>query len=202
MFVPKLYKAPSAAAVKEFIKKYDFATVISTGGDFPIATHIPLMYDEPSNTLIGHISIANEQKDAFANKAPILSIFSQAHSYISSSWYQKLNVPTWNYIAVHVNGIGRILSDQELLDHLKSLTNLYEAGRENAFTVEAMPEKMLDAHLKGVIGIAIDVTEVQASFKLSQNRNDQDYEQIISELRALGDQFSNEIADEMAKLRE
>ena len=53
----------------------------------------------------------------------LLAIFSGVHTYISSSWYNHENVPTWNYLAVHVSGKIRLIEGQELMDHLKSLTD-------------------------------------------------------------------------------
>ena len=63
----------------------------------------------------------------------MLIIYQGAHAYVSSSWYEKENVPTWNYQAVHLYGEATVLNEQETIDGLKTLLTKYEQNRENQF---------------------------------------------------------------------
>jgi len=204
MYVPKLNEAPSIEAVEQFIKENGFATLIGQLDNGPIATHLPLMIlDKPTGDkcLIGHISIANPQRDCFDGVQDMMAIFREQHTYISSSWYDHINVPTWNYIAVHVYGKVKPINHEELYSSLDHLTQKYEGDNPSAFNIKQMPDDMLHKEMKGIIGFEMDVSNVIGKYKLSQNRDDKNYFEIINKLEERGDEFSIQIAAEMKKLR-
>lgn len=205
MYVPSMFTAKSLKDVETYIKKNSFATLISQGaGGRPIGTHIPLQYVEKGGEefLYGHIAKANQQKLSFDKEQDLLAIFMETHAYISSSWYDHVNVPTWNYIAVHVYGKARVITGKELYRSIDSLVNEFESKRPNRFHLSDFGEEELSAHLNGLIGFEMTVDQVEASYKLSQNRKDEDYFEIIKQLEATGDSLSMHIADEMKKNRE
>ncbi len=127
-------------------------------------------------------------------------MFQGPHAYISSSWYNHENVPTWNYLAVHVYGKIRIIEGEELLNHLKKLTDTYESGRPNRVSVEGMSEAYLQGQIRALVGFEIRITEVQASAKLSQNRDQTNFENIITELSKSDFDLDQKVAEEMRKL--
>src|SRR6187402_3094913 len=107
MYIPREYKNEDLASVKEFIQSNGFAILVSEAEGKPWATHLPLVLDtnsEGKDILFGHISKANKQWKDFDPDKEVLAIFSGPHAYISSSWYDHVNVPTWNYLAVHIYG--------------------------------------------------------------------------------------------------
>jgi len=131
----------------------------------------------------------------------VLAIFNGPHAYVSSGWYNHANVPTWNYIAVHLSGKLRISNDEELYAHLSRLTTHYERKMEKPQDVSTMPPEMVNAQMKGILGFTIEVTEIKGKWKLSQNRNDEDFKRVIAELQKLDEYDSKRIAEEMKKLR-
>lgn len=204
MYVPRKFQPPSLKSVYSFIKENGFATLVSSAKSMPIATHTPLMYtndEDGQEYLVGHISMANEQREVIQQGAPCLAIFMNHHSYISPTWYDHVNVPTWNYVAVHVSGVFEELTPEELLSSLHDLVSKYEGSSQAAFSISDMPEDMLKRELRGVIGFRIKVDKIEASYKLSQNRNDTSYYTVIEELEKKGDEFSQLIADEMKRIR-
>ena len=78
------------------------------------------------DVLVGHMSKLNPQWGNFHDNEEVLAIFNGPHTYVSSSWYEKENVPTWNYIAVHVYGKIKIIVGAELLNSLRKLVDKYE----------------------------------------------------------------------------
>jgi transcriptional regulator len=126
-------------------------------------------------------------------------IFQGPNTYVSSSWYDHENVPSWNYIAVHVYGKAHIQSEEELIESLRQLTKKYEQDSVHPVSVDTMSEKFLHTELRGTIGFEITVERMEASYKLSQNRNEKNHTQIISELEKRGDKNSVSIANEMRK---
>ena len=141
---------------------------------------------------------------AFAMLMPmtaiVLVIFSGAHTYISSSWYDHENVPTWNYLAVHVYGKVKLHSLEESIEALKRLVNKYEAKSEKPVRIEDLSKKtMLQAC--GIVSFEIEITAVEAKKKLSQNRDDKNYQTIISKLENSNDNQAIAVAEEMKKNR-
>jgi transcriptional regulator len=196
MYIPSLFNQENPEEIKSFISQNSFGILISQVEGKPWATHLPLELDvnvKGEHVLLGHVSRGNKQWREFNNEE-VLAIFNGPHTYISSSWYDHENVPTWNYLAVHVYGKIRIIEGDELLDSLKKLTNKYEAHSKNPVTVEGMSKKFLETELRGIVGFEILITDIQAAYKLSQNRDAKNKESIIKELENRGDASSKEIA--------
>lgn len=203
MYIPELYKNENPEDIRSFLKSNSFGILINQTSGKLWGTHIPLELDTNTNgkeVLLGHISKENPQWKGFEKDAEILAIFSGPHSYISSSWYDHENVPTWNYIAVHVYGKIRIIEGDEMLSSLKKLVDKYEAASENPVKIENLSaETMLQT--KGIVAFEIEITEIQAQKKLSQNRDDKNHAVIVSELQKSDDPNAHSIACEMAKQR-
>jgi transcriptional regulator len=149
--------------------------------------------------LVGHISKANPQWKNFEADSNVLAIFNGPHSYISSSWYDHENVPTWNYIAVHIYGKVNIIEGDKLLNTLKKLVDKYESQSEKPISVDKMSEKFISKEIKGIIGFEIVITEIQSAYKLSQNRDAQNHENITSELRKSNNPDAHLVATAMEK---
>ena len=205
MFIPKMFKVEEAADILDFIQKNGFATLISVNSDgLPIATHIPIaleMLADNTPVLRGHVSRANPQAQLFGNNQTALAIFTGAHTYISSSWYEQENVSTWNYSAVHVYGAIRVLTADELRSDVEKLTAKYEKGVEKPFLVPQMSPEMVNAQLKGIVGFELTLADVQAKAKLSQNRKDADYQHIIKKLEETDDAQAHQVAADMKAKR-
>ncbi len=201
MHIPNYYKNENLEEVKSFLIENSFGILINQTQGKLTGTHIPMELDKNENgddVLIGHISKLNPQWVNFNENGEILAIFNGPHTYISSSLYEKENVPTWNYIAVHVYGKIKIIEEEELLDSLKKLVNKYESNSENPVSVEKMSSRTLK-QINGIVGFSIKINEIQAAYKLSQNRNESDYHNIVDKLENGGDAISNQVAKEMKK---
>lgn len=204
MFVPKQFRIEDPDKAIDFIKENSFGILVSQKEGKLLATHIPLEYSIDVNTgeaiLSGHIAKANEQSKGFEDGDEVLAIFNGPHAYISSSWYDHENVPTWNYVAVHVYGKIQMQSKEQLLHSLKELVDKYEYGNENPTSIEKMSEQTLK-QVNGIVGFNIHIHDIQAAYKMSQNRHNDDYQNIIKELESKEDNLSNEVAKEMKCLR-
>lgn len=189
MYSPTYYKNEDIEAVKSFLKENSFGILINQTNSKLWGTHIPMELDknaEGHEVLQGHVSKANPQWQNFNSDSEVLAIFQGSHAYVSSSWYKLENVPTWNYIAVHVYGKIRIIEGEELMESLKKLVDKYEQGSENPVSVEGMSEKTL-RQVTGIVGFEIRITEIQAAYKLSQNRNAEDHANIVRQLEERGE---------------
>lgn len=203
MHVPTLYKNENISEVKDFLVGNSFGILVTQSIDRPIGTHIPMELDKDENgndILLGHISKANPQWNSFRDDQEVLAIFSGPHSYISSSWYEEENVPTWNYIAVHVYGSIKLITGDVLVDSLRKLVDKYEVDSEDPVSVDKMSPKTMQ-QINGIIGFSINITEIQVAYKLSQNRNDSDYHNIIDKLENSQNPLKKKVAKEMKKKR-
>jgi transcriptional regulator len=127
----------------------------------------------------------------------VLAIFNGPHTYISSSWYDHENVPTWNYIAVHVYGTAKLLEGEALFNSIKELTAKYEQYSERPVSVETMNREYLEREMRGLVGFEITIDRIEAAYKLSQNRDKKNHDAIISQLEKRNDAQSLGIAEAM-----
>ena len=202
MYIPKLYREENREKILEFLKQNKFPALVTYDRERPIATHLPVEVLENRNgslTILGHMSRANPQWRSFGEQE-VLLIFQGAHTYISPRWYDHVNVPTWNYMMVHVYGKVRLVEGEELYSLLSRLVKNHE--EPNAYDLESLPQDFVQKEMNGVVGFAVDVTRVDAGYKLSQNRNDGDHENIIRELEERGDENSAAVARSMRTMRE
>jgi transcriptional regulator len=203
MYIPRRYEEKDHEKIKAFIRENSFAILISVLDGVPLGTHIPLLQekdDQGRDILIGHISRGNDQKRSLTDGAKVLAIFPGPHAYVSPRWYTQINVPTWNYIAVHVYGTINIIEGEALRAALSRLVNNYEEHLPRPVHIGEIPEKQLHAEMRGIVGFQILIEDIQAAYKLSQNRDEQSYHQVIEKL-AEGDETTRAVAAEM-ELRE
>jgi transcriptional regulator len=188
MYVPKHFQENDWLEIRRLIEENSLATVVSCEDGVPVATHVPLRMMEAGAgkfVLQGHMARSNAHWRVLEAGNKTLAIFTGADCYISPRWYESTNVPTWNYISVHIYGKPRLVQDAgELHRMMKGLVDRYEGEVEaaNRYTIEGLPADYLESQLRAIVGFEISVDEVQCSFKLSQNRNERDHANVISEL--------------------
>jgi transcriptional regulator len=199
MYIPTHFRNPKVDEVKDFIASNGFGILISNTGKKLWGTHLPLELSDDSNFLHGHLSKANPQWKNFSTDDEVMAIFTGPHTYISSSWYDHENVPTWNYIAVHVYGKIKIIEGDELLQSLKKLVDKYETKSVRPFSIETMTPDYLQKSISGLVGLEIQISNIEAAYKLSQNRDGKNHTNIIHELETRGDHDSFQIAEAMKK---
>lgn len=198
MYIPAHFANKDSSEVLAFVRANSFALLI-TGGDEVHASHIPLELSNDGRTLSGHLSKANTQARNLKNSDVVLAVFNGPHTYISSSWYNHENVPTWNYIAVHVRGSIRLITGDALVARLSEIVDKYEQASKRPVSAKNMSPDYLNKHLNGIVGFDIDITSIEAAYKLSQNRDTINHQNIVNELELRGDYNSTSIALEMKK---
>ena len=204
MYIPKINEEYDQERIFDFIRKNSFGILVSSNNNQPTATHIPMELDfesENAPILRGHVAKANPHWQLWGAHPQALVIFSGVHFYISSSWYEKENVSTWNYMAVHVYGVIKIVEEEKLFESLRHLTNKYESPQENPLYFEQLQEESVRKQMRAIVGFEINIERIEAKAKLSQNRNDKDYQNIVNQLHKSEDFQAHEVAEEMIKRR-
>ncbi|MCC6300684.1 MAG: FMN-binding negative transcriptional regulator [Anaerolineales bacterium] len=202
MYTPKLYSEEDRAKILEFLRQNEFAILVTYDGEKPTASHLLVEIVEEGERLFinSHMSKANSQWKLFEMNEEVLVIFYGPHTYISPTWYNHVNVPTWNYQAVHVYGKPRIVEEyDEAYRILKRLVDRHEAGSH--YQMESLPQDFVRKEINGVAAFQIEVTRIEANYKLSQNRDDEDYRNIVAKLDAREDDMSHGVAEAMREKR-
>ena len=197
MYIPPFNRVENREKILEFIQNHGFATVICPAADRLVASHLPVLWDDSPNewgTLRGHMARANPQWRHFESGAEVLCIFYGPHAYISPSWYvMQHTVPTWNYAAVHVYGLPKLLDESALRQVVFDTTAKYESVRPQPWRLP-LSEEEIGKQLKAIVGFSIEITRVEAKFKLGQNRSTEDQDSMLQALQNSENCGDNELA--------
>lgn len=201
MYIPKHFEEKDRSQLVEFMKEYNFATIVNSAKKRYWATHIPFLVEELKGDVIlkTHMAKANPQWANFKVDEEVLVIFQEPHAYISPKLYEnKVSVPTWNYIAVHAYGIPKILpSIEERVSLLEDTFQVFDSTFKKQW--ETLPEDYKNELLEGIVAFEVKLTNIEGKYKLSQNRTEGDRERIINKLGEKDDKVKKDIARFMKK---
>ncbi|AXP79610.1 Protease synthase and sporulation protein PAI 2 [Mariniflexile rhizosphaerae] len=179
-YPPKIHQNNEINHIIDVIKSYPLATVISIKDNVPFITHLPLVYNEVGK-LIGHIDKQNPQVPLLKDSQPVTVLFSGPQCYISPSIYATTQLPTWNYIKVHLKGtVNAIESKEALKESIIKMTEFLEAP-EHKYVLEPDNPRMLGA-LDYIDIFEITIDSWEGKFKLSQDKKPQDIQNARAEL--------------------
>lgn len=208
MYVPAHF-APDAALVDELLRNHGAADLVTMTAEGLVATMLPFVYEPAAGThgaLHGHLARNNPQwKLPPAGDA--LAIVRGPDAYITPGWYASKAehgrvVPTWNYVTAHVYGRFVVHDDPVWTENLvRRLTTKHEAYRDRPWTADDAPRPYIEGQLRAIVGIALEITRVEAKAKLSQNRPPADIEGVIAGLRERGDKESADAVERARRLR-
>ncbi|MBU2928741.1 FMN-binding negative transcriptional regulator [Winogradskyella psychrotolerans] len=178
----------------EVIKTYPLATVISVHHNQPLITHLPLIYE--NGKLIGHIDKHNPQAELLKDNKDVTLIFAGPECYISPSIYSTTQLPTWNYVKVHLKGtVKAIESKAALKQSLITMTEFLEAPDHN-YTLES-DNPRLDKNLGYIEMFEITITDWVGKFKLSQDKKPSDIKAARKELMKANTQRITHFLDQI-----
>lgn len=195
------YKEKDPEKIWSFMQANPFVLLCCvTAEGTPVATHVPvLLHRLPDGTiyLLGHIMKGTDHYKALLDNSNVLAIFNGPHAYVSASWYTDKQVgSTWNYMSVHAHGRLAFLGNDELISILRDTTSHFENNPSSPSLFEHLPEDYVNRLTKAIAGFRIDITDLQHVFKLSQNRDEKSYGNVIGKLEE-GDEHAKQIAAEM-----
>jgi transcriptional regulator len=201
LYVPPHFREDRVPILHAAIRRIRLATLVTTGPDGPVASHVPMILDpepKPFGTLRGHLARANPQGGAAApSNMMALAVFLGPEAYVTPAWYATKAqtgkvVPTWNYVAVHAAGTLHWFDDPDrLLALVTELTETQEEGRSVPWAVSDAPADYLHAMLRGIVGFELAITRLDGKCKLSQNRPADDRAGVAA---GLADEGETEVA--------
>ncbi len=187
MYRPPAFAEDRADVMAALIRANPLGLLISTGANGPTANALPFELTSDGR-LKTHLSKANPQLAELADGAPVLVVFNGEQSYVTPSWYPTKQqtgkvVPTWNYLMVQARGRPVLHADADWLrDQISALTGQMEQGREEPWAVSDAPEDYIAGRLRGIVGLEIEVTEMQGKWKADQNKAEPDRTRFASAL--------------------
>ncbi|QPF84154.1 FMN-binding negative transcriptional regulator [Bradyrhizobium genosp. L] len=202
MYLPPHFKIEELGAIHAAMRASRLATLVTATADGLIGTPLPLILDEREGefgTLHGHVARPNPQWKLPAT-GEAMAIFTGPDAYVTPSWYVTKAehgkvVPTWNYVAVHAYGAVEFFEDADrLLDVVTRLTELHESSRKEAWQVSDAPADFIKAQLRGIVGLRMPITRLDAKKKMSQNRKREDRAGVIAGLGASDNPDDREVA--------
>ncbi|MFB9980287.1 FMN-binding negative transcriptional regulator [Mesorhizobium kowhaii] len=187
MYEPPHFRETRPEILHGLIRAHPLGLLISNGAEGPVANAIPFLLDAPSGLnedvppngrLRAHLAKANPQWQLLADNpaSPVLIVFQGTDAYVTPSWYETKRetgkvVPTWNYAIVQVRGTVKVIEDQDwLARQIADLTASQEGARAAPWAVTDAPAPFIQAQIKGIIGLEIEISEIHGKWKVSQNR--------------------------------
>jgi len=201
------YKEHDREKVIAFMRNHPFVTLIGSDKNGRIeATQIPVLVEEKDGKLFiyGHMARKSDHHQAFEENPNVLALFTGPHTYVSGTWYtgNPRQASTWNYIAIHARGQIKFLDETSLIELLKKLSLHFENNNTESSTVyDNLPLDYKEKLIKAILAFEIEVTEMDNVHKLSQNRDEKSYDNIVQQLKKQeGD--GNEIGNLMEKRKD
>jgi transcriptional regulator len=200
------FKEEDREVVLKFMRDHPF--VFLTGVDEenkPVATQVPVFIDEKNGKLFltGHIMRNTDHHKAFEQNPNVLAVFTGPHVYVSGTWYSNpQQASTWNYMSVHAKGSIRFGNEEDLIAILKRLTLHYENNNTASTTIfDNLPSEYTGPLMKAIVAFEVELTSIENVFKLSQNRDEKSFHNIMDKLNEQGSD-GKFIAGEMKKIQQ
>lgn len=180
MYVPHHFQETDDAKLLQCIRDYGFGLLVIADAHGIEANHVPFHLSEEgsgsSRFLHCHLARSNPVWQRLQDAARVLVVFQGPDAYISPSWYPSKAetgrvVPTWNYLAVHVEGSARVIQDPDWLKrHLGQLTDWHEARMDVPWSVDDAPEEFTERLMRAIVGLEIKIESLTGKLKASQNQ--------------------------------
>lgn len=185
------FKEKDKQTIMDFIEQHPFA--LMTGSFLSgkqVATQIPVLLVKRDGELFlqGHIMRNTDHHKAFVENPNALLVFTGPSCYVSASWYSNPQIgSTWNYMSVHVAGQVQFMPPDELIAFMRRLTLTFEKGNTQSLTFyDNLPQDFLSKMMPAIVGFEIKAEKLDNVFKLSQNRDEKSYLNIIAKLEEQG----------------
>lgn len=185
MYLPSYFNCDKLSIIDSLILENPLATLISVRNNGePFVSHVPLVMEKTDDKifLYGHLSRANPHRSLLSQN--VYAIFHGPNSYITPTWYEKNNVPTWNYAVVHVKGPCELIEDEsDIIDVLKKLTSQMEENTNPSWEFW-IPEDLSEKGIleKSIVGFRIVVESLSCKLKMSQNKSETDRQRVVAGL--------------------
>ena len=181
MYPPPHHQSNDIQKMITVIKQFPLAILVSAKNNQPFTTHIPIIYNETSGKLVAHIDSQNPQVETLRDGAEVTVIFRGPDTYISPSVYSTEQLPTWNYLFVHITGTIGLIHEAEAVKQTMIDMTAFLEGTNPKFVLDKDDPRM-ERLINYIQAFEITITNWEGKFKLSQDKNPTDFELAKQEL--------------------
>jgi len=171
-----------------FVREIAFAGIFAGTPDGPRVAHAPVVLSDDAATLQFHLSRGNGLTKHLDGTTAV-AVVQGPDAYVSASWYQAADqVPTWNYVAIEMEGRVRKLDDAELVAQLDTLSAEHEArvGATPPWTRDKMNPVLFGKMTGAITGFELRISAWRPTLKLSQNKAPDERERVAAGIEASG----------------
>lgn len=209
MYIPSTFSENDPKILTGLIQQYPLGLLITSSSSGLLASPIPFLYrvKEGKSMLVAHLAKANPHWKDLVGLKECLVVFQGAENYVTPDWYPSKQtthkvVPTWNYEMVQVKGIPTVIESSDWLrNQVGDVTDSMEQQRKSPWKVTDAPADFIEAQLKAIVGLEIEITEIKGKWKMSQNRTPEDAQGVAKGLSDLSDPHSNPQVAEIVSSR-
>lgn len=169
------FRRVDAAQSLSLVRARSFGILVAQGAEGPLASHIPFMLSDDGSVVEFHLVRNSAMARAIADGAPVRLIVDGPDGYISPDWYGVADqVPTWNYVAVHLVGEARLTDEDGFRDLLDRLSAHFEARLlpKKPWTSDKMTDGVMERMMRGIVPCVMQVSDLQSTWKLGQNKTE------------------------------
>ena len=173
--------------IEALVEEVGFGMVFAQTPDGPRVAHVPLLWTKDGAVQF-HLARGNALTKHLDGMT-VLAVVNGPDAYISPRWYaDPAQVPTWNYIAVEMEGRVRRLDADGLIAQVTALSDQHEAriAAGKAWTMDKLPEDKLRGLLAGIVGFELEVLAWRETIKLSQNKSAEERARVVTGLDGQG----------------
>lgn len=202
MYTPPSFAITDWPVIASFVRDNGFGTLLTVKDGNVHDTRTPFIFSKDEKYLFGHVAKANPQWRNWGESTTGKVLFSGPHCYVSPRFYSsEFNVPTWNYTAVSISGLISVVDAREQrIAFLQSLVSQYEARRNQPRWELDLSDERFVPLLSAIVVFRVHVLEVEASFKLSQNKSKEDRESVIRNLSDSNVERDRQVGELMQRL--
>lgn len=188
MYPPPHHQSHDTDKMILVIKHFPLGILVTAKEGKPLLTHIPFIYNENTKKLVAHLDRNNPQMETLLDDAEVTVVFKGPDTYISPSLYTTPQLPTWNYIIVHITGKLKLINDAETVkERMIAMTEFLEGNEQNPTIMAGRyilkkDDLKMERFINYIQTFEIEITNWEGKFKLSQDKNEADFENAKNEL--------------------
>ena len=181
------FRAEDRAVHEALLDQIGFSMVFAQIPDGPRVAHTPLILSGAGRVRF-HLARGNALAKHLDGASALLLV-NGPDGYVSPRWYiDPDQVPTWNYVALELEGPVRRIAESELLALLEALSARHEArvSKGVAWTMDKLSQPMLRRLLAGIVGFELEIQAWRPTYKLSQNKSPEEHARVVAGLETAG----------------
>lgn len=169
-----VFRHVAHASSVAFVRNRSFGILTVAGPNGPLASHIPFILSADEGLVEFHLVRNSPMALAIADGVPARLIVEGPEGYVSPDWYgAEDQVPTWNYVAVHLVGEARVVSEAGFRNLLDRLSAHFESrlAPKKPWTSDKMSEGVMSRMMRGIVPCRMNVSSLESTWKLGQNKS-------------------------------